>query len=57
MGLYFLHEHPAGATSWEERCVKRLLVDQEFRELIATCVYGMGQEDEDGVALRNPPGF
>lgn len=24
-GRYFLHEHPAGATSWKEQCVQRIL--------------------------------
>ena len=24
-GRYFLHEHPAGATSWQLECVKRIL--------------------------------
>ena len=28
-GRYFLHEHPAGASSWSERCIQEVLAIDE----------------------------
>ena len=27
-GRYFVHEHPKGAKSWEEKCMKNLMSDE-----------------------------
>ena len=38
LNLYFLHEHPAGAKSWEEPCVTTLLKSTGVSKVVATCV-------------------
>ena len=41
-GRFFIHEHPAGATSWEEPAVKRILKLPEVRvSRVDACQYGM----------------
>ena len=54
--LYFLHEHPASATSWKEPCVTRLLNKPGVEKVTSDmCVYGMKQEDDEGEALIKKP--
>ena len=33
-GAYFLHEHPGGATSWEESCVQDIWAHPEVERII-----------------------
>ena len=53
-GRYFLHEHPAGATSWGEECIKELMAQQDVE--VATCDRCQyGQEDSrSGDPVKNP---
>jgi hypothetical protein len=56
MNLYFLHEHPAGASSWEEKCVTDLLDKPQVDKVVSDmCVFGMTQQDEQGTALVKKP--
>ena len=55
-GRYFLHEHPAGATSWKNEKVKELLDMKGVEKVIGhMCAFGMIQEDEQGEALIKKP--
>ena len=55
-GAYFLHEHPAGATSWHEQCVLNVLSLSGVKRIRADqCMHG--QEAEDGSPIRKPTGF
>ena len=55
-GAYFLHEHPAGATSWKQDCIQRLLARDGVDRVVADqCQHG--QETEDGDPLKKPTGF
>jgi hypothetical protein len=49
-GDYFVHEHPAGATSWKCECIRRMM---SIPGVIATvadqCQYGLTSKDELGV--------
>ena len=58
-GLYFLHEHPAGARSWSEPCVQHVLgLPGVVRVDGNMCAFGMLQRDKDGVGLvKKPTGF
>ena len=41
-GRYFIHEHPATATSWEDPAVKRVMKLPEVRvSRVDACQYGM----------------
>ena len=41
-GRHFLHEHPLGATSWKERCVKALEQQAGVGTVVADqCQYGL----------------
>ena len=41
-GRYFLHEHPEGASSWEEQCIKSLLAKEDvIRVNVDQCMYGL----------------
>ena len=53
-GRYFLHEHPAGATSWGEECIEELLAQQGVE--VATCDRCQyGQEDsQSGDPVKKP---
>jgi hypothetical protein len=56
LNLYFLHEHPASARSWEEPCVKKLMELTKVTRVVSDmCVYGMEQEDTGGRALVKKP--
>ena len=40
-GRYFLHEHPASASSWEEECIKKILKAEGVEKVIGDqCQYG-----------------
>ncbi len=47
-GHYFLHEHPAWATSWQLGCVKEILAMPQVEEVIGDqCQYGQGTDQGD----------
>ena len=55
-GLYFLHEHPATAKSWDEKCiVERLALSGVWRINGDQCQ--LGQETEHGQPIRKRTGF
>ena len=56
MGVYFLHEHPAMATSWKEPCVERLLT-QEGVSRVRADQCQLGQENDVGDPVMKPTGF
>ena len=55
-GLYFLHEHPALATSWDEACMKRLLARSGVERIVADQCQ-LGQETDKGEPIKKPTGF
>ena len=58
-GLYFLHEHPEGASSWKEPSVQRLLHDYRVHECTGhMCQFGMTSIDRGGEApVKKPTRF
>ena len=58
-GLYFLHEHPFGASSWNNEKIQKLLALPEVRKVKShMCAFGMIGEDNHGKALvKKPAGF
>ena len=58
-GLYFLHEHPKRALSWEEPSVKALLRDHRVMRVDGDmCMFGMSQEVEgERVSVMKPTTF
>ena len=55
-GRYFLHEHPAHASSWQEDIVKGLLAEEEV--VTATCDQCLyGSEAPDGSPIKKPTTF
>ena len=49
-GRYFVHEHPAYATSWREEVIKNLLEEQGVvRATCDQCLYGCESEAKDPV--------
>ena len=55
-GAYFLHEHPAGATSWQEPCVLGVRSLQGVQRIRADqCMHE--QESDAGNPIRKPTGF
>ena len=55
-GRYFLHEHPAQASSWQEDVVQAVeAMEGVFKTTVDQCQYGM--EDEDGSPMRKPTTF
>ena len=51
-GRYFLHEHPAGATSWEVQCIRDLLRAPSVHTVDADlCAFGLSSSDEVGAGL------
>ena len=51
-GRYFVHEHPKGAKSWEEKCMKNLMSDE--RVFVVTgpmCRWSMESHDLHGAGL------
>ncbi len=56
MGLYFLHEHPEGASSWDEPEIKKLMKQPGVTRVVSDmCVCGMVQENDDGESLVKKP--
>lgn len=58
-GLYFLHEHPWGAKSWDNLLVKQML---ELPDIVKVkshmCAFGMNDSDHQGGGLvKKPTGF
>ena len=52
-GRYFLHEHPAYATSWHQECVKTILAQSGVDTVINDqCQFG--QRDAQGNPIRKP---
>jgi hypothetical protein len=59
-GRHFLHEHPVGASSWQETCIKKVAQDSRVGFSIAhLCQYGMQSVDNNGVkhAVRKSTRF
>lgn len=58
-GRYFLHEHPAGATSWKEGCVQKIFGKDGVIHVEADqCQYGLMTRDRTGVGpARKTTGF
>ena len=55
-GDYFLHEHPADATSWKLPRVQRVASIKGVRVVISDmCCFGMQQVDKDGPGLVKKP--
>ena len=49
-GRYFVHEHPARATSWNLRCIQELSEKAGVRTVLGhMCQFGMQQHDEEGM--------
>ena len=54
-GRYFLHEHPAQATSWQTPLVKRILnLEDVHRTVGHQCQYGA---EAKGCPIKKPTGF
>ncbi len=50
-GRYFLHEHPATATSWDEECMQEVMEAEHVDSVVGDrCMYG--QEARDGSPVR-----
>jgi len=58
-GLYFLHEHPYHATSWNNPKIKDLLATEGIVKVLShMCAFGMEVEDNLGKGLvKKPTGF
>jgi len=53
-GRYFLHEHPAGATSWAEACIQELLSQPGVETAVCDrCQYGQ-EDDRSGDPVKKP---
>ena len=53
-GRYFLHEHPAGATSWAEACIQELLSQPGVETAVCDrCQYGQ-VDDRSGDTVKKP---
>jgi hypothetical protein len=49
-GRVFLHEHPAGATSWCEASIKQVMADARVHWTVGhMCAQGMTSVDEEGI--------
>ena len=52
-GRYFLHEHPAHATSWQQECVQKIMRQHGVQTVTSDqCQYG--QKDMNGHPIRKP---
>ena len=55
-GLYFLHEHPSGASSWKDPYVIGVEKLAGVRKIKSNmCAFGMWQEDKEGPGLVKKP--
>ena len=59
VGRYFLHGHPAEASSWQEDCIKTVLEKQGVLRVVGDpCQYGLTTRDGDRLGLaRKRTGF
>ena len=59
MVLYFLHEHPAGATSWNTDIVKSVMRLPHVQRINSDmCAFGMYQSTQDGLRfVKKATGF
>ena len=49
-GRHFLHEHPAGATSWNDEWIQRLMEHPKVSSVVSDqCEYGLLTPNADGV--------
>ena len=55
-GACFVHEHPAGASSWGEPCVDELMIKPGLRRIVADKCH-LGQETGAGDPINKPIGF
>ena len=55
-GAYFLHEHPALATSWRERQVQEFLQRVGVQRIVAD-QRQLGQQSDSGDPILKPSGF
>ena len=57
--LYFLHEHPFTATSWQNEKVQEVLKLSQVQKVKShMCAFGVTSEDEHGKGLvKKPTGF
>jgi hypothetical protein len=57
--LYFLFEHPASATSWNNKKVQDILKGERVKRVDGhMCQFGMQQEDGEGIGwIKKPTGF
>ena len=58
-GRYFLHEHPATATSWQEGVVKKLMTEEAVERVMGDqCRYGLSTKDGSVIGpAKKPTGF
>ena len=55
-GRYFLHEHPAYASSWQTAAIEGLMSEESTIRVVADqCMYGAA--DEEGSPVKKPTGF
>ena len=55
-GRYFLHEHPAYATSWQEACVKKIREEPDVVAVVGDqCMYGC--QSFNGQPVKKPTRF
>eukprot|EP00974_Lingulodinium_polyedra_P026548 2560677-Lingulodinium_polyedra.AAC.1 len=51
-GRHFVHEHPEGATSWNEKCMQDILNDPRVSTVVGRqCQYGLATPGPDGVKV------
>ena len=55
-GRYFIHEHPAGATSWRMEVIRKLWGEEGVRAVVADqCESGLMSHDRWGTAPAKKP--
>ena len=55
-GRFFLHEHPASATSWRDEKIMKLRADPRVSSVVGhMCSHGMQSEDAEGIGLVYKP--
>ena len=55
-GRYFLHEHPYAASSWNLRCIRRVM-NLEGVDRIRSDQWQFGQISKDAKPVKKPTGF
>lgn len=58
-GRYILHEHPQGVSSWQERCIEKLVMKDGVQRVVGDqCMYGLKSwSGEKWGPARNSTGF